>query len=193
MTDLTERAQAWIAADPDPITRNELAEMLAAGASDELEDRMAGTLQFGTAGLRGAVEAGSNRMNRATVIRATAGLASYLLSTTEPEDRLVVIGRDARPSSQSFMDDSIGVLRAAGFGVRYFEEPTPTPLVAYAELVLGACASIVITASHNPPADNGYKVYAANGAQIVPPVDTDIADRIAQVGPANEVPRAADP
>jgi phosphomannomutase len=154
---------------------------------------MNGNLEFGTAGLRGVVEGGSNRMNRATVIRATAGLASYLLASTEPDQRLVVIGRDARPSSESFQNDAIGVLRAAGFAVRYFEQPTPTPLVAYAGLSMAACASIVVTASHNPPADNGYKVYAANGAQIVPPTDGLIAEQITMVGPANEVPRAADP
>jgi phosphomannomutase len=120
-------------------------------------------------------------------------LASYLLATTEPDQRLVVIGRDARPSSESFQNDAIGVLTAAGFAVRYFEQPTPTPLVAYAGLSMAACASIVVTASHNPPADNGYKVYAANGAQIIPPTDGLIAEQITMVGPANEVPRAADP
>jgi len=104
-----------------------------------------------------------------------------------------VIGRDARPSSASFQADAIGVLSAAGFRVRYFEEPTPTPLVAYAGLSMAACASIVVTASHNPPADNGYKVYAANGAQIVSPTDKLIAQQIAITGLANEVPRAADP
>jgi phosphomannomutase len=193
MTDIRQLTQAWIDGDPDPVTRAELKNLLDAGATAELESRMDGSLEFGTAGLRGVVEGGSNRMNRATVIRATAGLAAYLLSTTDPDHRLVVIGRDARPSSQSFQDDSIGVLTAAGFTVRYFNEPTPTPLVAYAGLSMGACASIVVTASHNPPADNGYKVYAVNGAQIVPPMDTDIAGTITKVGPANEVPRAADP
>jgi phosphomannomutase len=91
------------------------------------------------------------------------------------------------------MKDTVGVLVAAGFEVRYFQDPTPTPLVAYAGLSLGACASIVITASHNPPRDNGYKVYAANGAQIVPPVDTDIAALIETAGPAIKVPRIAEP
>jgi phosphomannomutase len=132
-------------------------------------------------------------MNRAMVIRTTAGLVQYLLARTSPEERLVAIGRDARPSSLSFMEDTIGVLTAAGFDVRYFAGPTPTPLVAYAGLTLGACASIVITASHNPPKDNGYKVYAANGAQIVSPTDIEIADEIAQIGPAVAVPRSEDP
>jgi phosphomannomutase len=167
--------------------------MVASGDTEELTERMAGTLAFGTAGIRGVVEAGSNRMNRAMVIRTTAGLAEYLLARTDPADRLVAIGRDARPSSLSFMEDTVGVLTAAGFEVRYFAEPTPTPLVAYAGLTLGACASIVITASHNPPRDNGYKVYASNGAQIVSPTDTEIAEEISKIGPANQVPRSADP
>jgi len=193
MTDARATTQAWIDGDPDPRTRAELSALLESGDSDELDDRMSGNLAFGTAGLRGVVEGGSNRMNRATVIRATAGVASYLLAKTDPGQRLVAVGRDARPSSESFQRDTIGVLAAAGFRVRYFEEPTPTPLVAYAGLSMDACASIVITASHNPPADNGYKVYAANGAQIVPPMDQDIADQIAFAAPANEVPRAANP
>jgi phosphomannomutase len=192
MTDLTQRAQEWVDGDPDPLTRAELSRVIAGGDADELAERMAGTLAFGTAGIRGVVEAGSNRMNRAMVIRTTAGLASYLLARTEPSERLVAIGRDARPSSPSFMEDTIGVLTAAGFDVRYFAEPTPTPLVAYAGLTLGACASIVITASHNPPKDNGYKVYAANGAQIVSPADIEIAEEIATIGPANSIPRSDD-
>jgi len=193
MSDIIELTQAWIEGDPDAATRAELQRLVDTDSISELEDRMSGALEFGTAGLRGVVEGGSNRMNRATVIRATAGLASYLLDTTPQEDRLVVIGRDARPSSEAFQEDAIGVLSAAGFSVRYFHEPTPTPLVAYAGLSMQACASIVVTASHNPPADNGYKVYAANGAQIVPPMDADIAQKIAEVGPANQVPRSAAP
>ncbi|RLE15792.1 MAG: phospho-sugar mutase [Actinobacteria bacterium] len=193
MTDILGTTRAWIDGDPDPVTRAELSRLIDTGSLGELEDRMNGSLVFGTAGLRGVVEGGSNRMNRATVIRTTAGLAAYLVATTDPMDRLVAIGRDARPSSQSFMDDTIGVLTASGFAVRYFRDPTPTPLVAFAGLSMGACATIVITASHNPPADNGYKVYAGNGAQIIPPMDLDVAGRISEVGAANMVPRAADP
>lgn len=193
MADLPARTKAWIDGDPDPSTRAELSGMLEAGDLDILADRMTGTLTFGTAGIRGVVEAGSNRMNRATVIRTTAGLTNYLLARTAPEDRVVAIGRDARPSSGVFMEDAIGVLTAAGFETRYFAAPTPTPLVAYAGLTLGTCASIVVTASHNPPRDNGYKVFASNGAQIIPPSDAEIAEAIARVGPANRVPRAADP
>ena len=101
MTDLTQRAQEWIDGDPDPLTRAELSQLIASGDTDELAERMAGTLAFGTAGIRGVVEAGTNRMNRAMVIRTTAGLVQYLLSRTSPEERLVAIGRDARPSSLS--------------------------------------------------------------------------------------------
>ena len=193
MTELTRRARSWIEADPDPSTRAELAALIESGAVDDLEDRMAGALEFGTAGIRGAVEAGSNRMNRAVVIRTTAGVAAHLASITDPSERVVVVGRDARPSSPAFMEDTIAVLTAAGFAVRYFVEPTPTPIVAYAGLTYGACASIVITASHNPPADNGYKVYSATGGQIIPPMDTDIAAAIASMPAANSVPRTAAP
>jgi phosphomannomutase len=193
MADIVELTEEWVAGDPDPVTRRELSTLLAAGDSDELSDRMNGTLTFGTAGIRGVVEGGSNRMNRATVIRTTAGLAAYLKESTPPEDRLVAIGRDARPSSEAFMEDAIAVLTAAGFRVRYFAAPTPTPLVAYAGLTMNACAAIVITASHNPPADNGYKVYSGTGVQIISPADTDIAAHIDRVGRANEVPRTARP
>ena len=131
-------------------------------------------------------------MNRAVVIRTTRGLADYLRDTTGTGGT-VAVGRDARLSSEVFMEDTISVLLAAGFDVRYFAAPTPTPLVAYAAKHLGAVAAIVITASHNPPADNGYKVYAANAAQIVPPVDQDIAAAIDRVGPAIDVPRQPEP
>ena len=180
-----------MAGDPDPDTREELQALIDADALDELRQRMAGTLQFGTAGLRGVVTAGSNRMNRAVVIRATRGVADFLLAG-EAATSPVVVGSDARPSSRQFMEDTVGVLAAAGIPVRYFPEPTPTPIVAYAALQLDARAAIVITASHNPPADNGYKVYASNGAQIVPPTDTEIAAAIEAVGPAVDVSRVSD-
>ena len=190
MDDLAARTRAWIAGDPDPATRDELEGLLDAGASDELTERMAGTLAFGTAGLRGAVEAGSNRMNRAVVIRATRGLVDVLLARHGgPPAAPVVVGFDARLSSRQFTDDTIGVLTAAGIDVRFFPEPIPTPPVAFAAKVLGAPAAIVVTASHNPPADNGYKLYDANAAQIVPPTDDEVAAAIDAVGPAIAVPR----
>ncbi len=184
-------ARAWIDGDPDPETRRELQALVDAGAVDELADRMAGTLRFGTAGLRGRVEAGSNRMNRATVIRATRGVADWLLSRDSRGP--VVVGRDARLSSETFMADTVGVLVAAGLEVRYLPEPTPTPVVAYTARRLEADAAIVITASHNPPADNGYKVYDSNAVQIIPPADVEIAEAIDRVGRAVDVPRVDDP
>jgi len=190
MTDLEAAANAWIAGDPDPETRRELRAILDGGEVAELEERMGATLRFGTAGLRGRVEAGSNRMNRATVIRASRGLADHLLATSTDERGPVVVGRDARLSSGVFMDDAIAVLVAAGIEVRYFPDPVPTPLVAYAARRLEAVAAVVVTASHNPPADNGYKVYAANAVQIVSPTDREIASTIEAVGPAIEVARA---
>ena len=189
MSDVVERARAWILGDPDHRTRAELSALLDSGNRSELADRMDGTLAFGTAGLRGIVEAGSNRMNRATVIRATRGLADYLLARHGGVPAApVVVGRDARPSSSEFMRDTVGVLSAAGLRVRFWEEEVPTPLVAYAVRVQGACAGVMITASHNPPRDNGYKVYDANGAQIIPPVDAAISAAIDRVGAAADVP-----
>lgn len=189
MTSIDElrlRTLAWIDADPDPQTRDELESLLAAQDWEELGERMAGTLEFGTAGIRGRVEAGSNRMNRAVVIGTTAGLAGFLRrNRTGP----VVVGFDGRKSSRRFASDAIGVLLAADFEVEFFDVPVPTPLVAFWVGSVGAAAGVVITASHNPPADNGYKVYDSNGAQIVPPVDGEIAAAIEGVGPAAGVAR----
>lgn len=188
--ELLERARSWIEGDPDPRTRTELQALIDSGDTAELASRMDGSLEFGTAGIRGEVGAGQNRMNRAVVVRTTRGLVDYLIEEHGgPPDSPVVVGFDARPSSRSFAEDAIGVLAAAGIGVRYFPDVIPTPLVAFACKHLDAAAAIVITASHNPPSDNGYKVYAANGAQIIPPTDTRISDAIERVGPAAEVPR----
>lgn len=189
-SELVRRARSWIDGDPDPDTREELKQLIETGDIDELEDRMAGTLQFGTAGLRGEVAAGPNRMNRAVVIRTTKGLADYLVRRHGgPPSSPVIVGFDARPSSRRFAEDTAGVLAAAGIDVRYFPEMTPTPLVAFAAKHYGAAAAVVITASHNPPADNGYKVYAGNAAQIIPPMDVDIAVAIEAAGPADEIRR----
>lgn len=190
MGDLVARTRAWMAGDPDPSTRAELAALIEAGDLQELAERMDGALRFGTAGLRAAVEAGSNRMNRATVIRTTAGLARYLLERHRGvPDAPVVVGRDARLSSRAFMRDAVAVLAATGLEVRFWKEEVPTPLVSYAVKSLDACAGVMITASHNPPRDNGYKVYDAGGAQIVPPVDARIAEAIDGVGSAVDIPR----
>lgn len=188
MPDLIERARAWIATDPHAETRSELERVIESGDVGELESRMNTELTFGTAGIRGQVGAGPGRMNRAVIIRTTHGLASYLGAS----DRPVIVGFDARPSSRQFAEDTAGVLAAGGIQVRYFPEVTPTPLVAFAAKHLGAVAAVVITASHNPPADNGYKVYGEEASQIVSPVDIHIQDEIEKAPPANEIDRIAD-
>ncbi|MDX1659151.1 MAG: phospho-sugar mutase [Nitriliruptorales bacterium] len=190
--DLHARARDWIAGDPDPQTRAALEEVLAAGDDELLADLVDGSLEFGTAGLRGVVGPGPRRMNRAVVIRTTRGLADHVLANSDGQP-LAVVGRDARTMSDEFARDAIGVLAAAGFEVRAFADPVPTPLVAYAAKRLGAATAIVVTASHNPPEYNGYKVYAANGAQIIPPEDAEIAAAIDAVGPASGVARAQRP
>lgn len=188
-TGLKERAEAWRLADPDPVTAEELARLLAQGDLAELADRFAGDLEFGTAGLRGVLGAGPNRMNRAVVRRTTAGLARYLKEhVPDAATRGVVVGRDARRLSAELAEDTAAVLAAEGIPAHVFSPPVPTPLAAFACLHLNAAAAIMVTASHNPPEYNGYKVYWGNGAQIIPPHDTGIASAIARVEPANRVP-----
>ena len=190
MPDLLERAKDWIAGDPDPVTHGQLQSLVDSGEEDALFRAMGGSLTFGTAGIRGEVGPGSNRMNRAVVILTSRGLADHLLTREGgPPSAPVVLGFDARPSSRGFAEDAAGVLAAAGIKVMFFPEVTPTPLVAFAAKLIGAPAAVVVTASHNPPADNGYKVYGSNAAQIIPPEDTEIASAIDRVGPASDVPR----
>jgi phosphomannomutase len=172
--DVVDRARAWLAVDPDPTTSAELEELIAAGGP-ELDSRFAGRLAFGTAGLRGALGAGPTRMNRVVVRQATAGVAACLARDGDPALTIVVVGRDARHNSDVFARDAVAVLAAAGFDVRWWARPVPTPYLAYAARLLGAAAGIQVTASHNPANDNGYKVYWRGGGQITP----DIADRIA--------------
>jgi phosphomannomutase len=206
-TDLLGAASAWVADDPDAATAAELTTLTTrAEAGDEaaladLADRFAGTLEFGTAGLRGALGGGPNRMNRAVVLRAAAGLTRYLLDTLGEDARPVIaIGFDARHNSDVFARDTAAVVTAAGGRALLLPRPLPTPVLAFAVRHLGADAGVMVTASHNPPQDNGYKVYlggravtdAGQGAQIVPPYDAEIAARIAAVGPVAEIPRAAD-
>lgn len=189
--DLLARARTWLAHDPDPSTRDEL-QTLIDQRSDELEDRFSGPLAFGTAGLRGIVGAGESRMNRAVVLRTSAGLAQYLLDN-EPDakERGVVIGYDGRRMSDVFANDTASVLAAAGIPVHLSDDFSPTPMTAYAVTALGAVAGVMVTASHNPPEYNGYKVYARNGAQIVPPADTGIAAAVAAAPPADAIPTLA--
>ncbi|KAB2974449.1 phospho-sugar mutase [Streptomyces sp. SS1-1] len=186
--DLIARAQAWLAEDPDPETRAELAALLDAGNTDELAARFAGTLQFGTAGLRGELGAGPLRMNRSVVIRAAAGLAAYLREQGHT-DGLVVIGYDARHKSADFARDTAAVMTGAGLRAAVLPRPLPTPVLAYAIRHLGAVAGVEVTASHNPPRDNGYKVYLGDGSQIVPPADAEIAAEIAAIASLHDVPR----
>ncbi|MEU9604697.1 phospho-sugar mutase [Streptomyces sp. NPDC048057] len=191
--DLMERAATWLAEDPDPDTRTELAELIeavrAGGDTAELAARFAGTLQFGTAGLRGELGAGPMRMNRAVVIRAAAGLAAYLKAEGRG-DGLVVIGYDARYKSADFARDTAAVMVGAGLRAAVLPRPLPTPVLAFAIRHLGAVAGVEVTASHNPPRDNGYKVYLGDGSQIVPPADTGIAAEIDAVAGLADVPRA---
>ncbi|MFD4791023.1 phospho-sugar mutase [Streptomyces sp. NPDC058459] len=182
------RAQAWLAEDPDAETREELAGLIEAGDTAELAARFSGTLQFGTAGLRGELGAGPTRMNRAVVIRAAAGLAAYLKAKGEAGG-LVVIGYDARHKSADFARDTAAVITGAGLRAAVLPRPLPTPVLAFAIRHLGAVAGVEVTASHNPPRDNGYKVYLGDGSQIVPPADAEIAAEIDAVRALADVPR----
>ncbi|MFF0045223.1 phospho-sugar mutase [Streptomyces sp. NBC_01620] len=186
--DLIAQARTWLAEDPDPETRDELAKLIDTEDLDELAARFAGTLQFGTAGLRGELGAGPMRMNRSVVIRAAAGLAAYLKAQGQTGG-LVVIGYDARYKSADFARDTAAVMTGAGLRPAVLPRPLPTPVLAYAIRHLGAVAGVEVTASHNPPRDNGYKVYLGDGSQIVPPADGEIADAIAAVGPLAGVDR----
>ncbi|MFC4554275.1 phospho-sugar mutase [Georgenia faecalis] len=210
-----DAVRAWIAEDPDPDTARELTELLATAtaapgpdspdgdavvsATAELEDRFSGPLAFGTAGLRGALGGGPNRMNRAVVLRTAAGLAAFLAERLDGQPARVVIGYDARHGSAQFARDTAAVVTAAGGKAMLLPSTLPTPVLAFAVRHLDADAGVMVTASHNPPADNGYKVYlggrvvtgSGRGAQIVPPYDAEIAAHIAAVGPLSQV-RVAD-
>jgi phosphomannomutase len=186
--ELIARAKAWLAEDPDAETREELAKLIDAEDVTELAARFSGTLQFGTAGLRGELGAGPMRMNRSVVIRAAAGLAAYLKAKGQT-DGLVVIGYDARHKSADFARDTAAVMTGAGLRAAVLPRPLPTPVLAYAIRHLGAAAGVEVTASHNPPRDNGYKVYLGDGSQIVPPADAEIAAEIAAVRALADVPR----
>ncbi|HET6301330.1 phospho-sugar mutase [Microbacterium sp.] len=200
-----EKARAWLAQDPDGETRAELREIIEraeSGDSDaiaDLEDRFGTRLQFGTAGLRGALGAGSNRMNRVLVAQAAAGLAAYVLEKADPDAAdppLVVIGYDGRRNSDVFARDSAELFTGAGLRAVILPRKLPTPVLAFAVRELGAAAGVMVTASHNPPDDNGYKVYLGgedDGAQIVPPADAEISahiERVAAEGDITSLPRS---
>ncbi len=192
--DLLERARDWLSQDPDPVTRDELQRLIDAGDTAELDDRFRERLQFGTAGLRGALGAGPNRMNRVIVAQAAAGLAAYLLDHPDdgPATPSVVIGYDARHNSDVFARDTAEIMQGAGVQAHLLPVPLPTPVAAFGIRHLGCSAGVVVTASHNPPQDNGYKVYLADSSQIVPPADSEISARIDAAGRVDEMPRSDD-
>ena len=186
---IAARVERWIADDPDPAARAELQDLLDRGARAELEERFAHGLSFGTAGLRGRLGAGPSRMNVATVRRATAGLARYLLDEVDGAAAAgVVVGHDARHGSARFAEETAAVLSGAGLRTLRLPANAPTPLLAFAVRRLGCAAGVMVTASHNPAQDNGYKVYLGDGAQITPPADARIAAAIDAVGPLARVP-----
>ena len=185
MSELSAAVAGWIAHDPDPDSVAELA----ACSDDDLEDRFARPLTFGTAGLRGPLRAGPNGMNLAVVLRATWGVAKVLADRSLGGSE-VVVGYDARHRSAEFGRATAEVLAAQGFSVTLMLSPVPTPAVAFAVRSMGAAAGVQITASHNPASDNGYKVYFPGGLQIVEPTDHDIETAIAAAPPADQIPRA---
>jgi phosphomannomutase len=190
--DLRAAAERWMEGDVDPVTQAELRALLQQKdlARTDLADRFTGALEFGTAGLRGVIGAGPNRMNRAVVLRTTLGLARYLLAEApDANTRGVVVGYDGRRMSRELAEDTAAVLAAAGIPAHLFDEVVPTPLTAFAVTALGAAAGVMVTASHNPPEYNGYKVYWGNGAQIIPPHDVGIAAQIDRTPSPREVPR----
>jgi phosphomannomutase len=189
MEELRARVERWIADDPDPAAQAELRALLDAGAGAELEERFAHGLTFGTAGLRGRLGAGPSRMNLATVRRASAGLASHLLDSVPGAATAgIVVGHDARHGSARFAAEAAAVFSGAGLRTLCLPPQSPTPLLAFAVRHLGCAAGVMVTASHNPAPDNGYKVYLGDGAQISPPADSQIATAIDAVGALADVP-----
>ncbi|MFM8349922.1 MAG: phospho-sugar mutase [Actinomycetales bacterium] len=199
LTELIERAQAWAAEDPDEQTRQELLatiELVNLGHDTALKllaSQFAGGLTFGTAGLRAQLGPGPARMNRVVVMQAAAGLATYL-RVQHPASCAVVIGFDARHKSDEFARATAQVLAGYGIDAMLLPRPLPTPVLAFAVRHLGCAAGVMVTASHNPACDNGYKVYLGDGCQIIPPVDLEIASGMQAASrlPVSSIPSGTD-
>ncbi len=198
--DIVARARDWLAQDPDPVTRAELEGLVAGAAAGDAEalaglrSRFGARLAFGTAGLRGELGAGPNRMNRVLVAQAAAGFAAFLRERASGgRTPVVVVGYDGRTNSHVFARDSAELFAGAGLRAILLPRALPTPVLAFAVRHLDADGGVMVTASHNPPRDNGYKVYlggADAGSQIVPPSDARIQERILAVGDVRELPRS---
>ncbi|MDG6896914.1 hypothetical protein A6A19_02590 [Actinobacillus delphinicola] len=196
MTDVIRLATQWMEQDPDAETREELKNLIAKNDVEELNVRFSGRLQFGTAGLRGRLQAGPMGMNRVLVAQAAAGLARYLLARNEKPS--IVIGYDGRKNSLRFAQDTAEIMQAAGIDAFLMPSLRPTPVLAFSVRFMKASAGVMVTASHNPPDDNGYKVYLGgkdDGAQIVAPDDKLIAEQIQWVADnqkVTDIPRSTD-
>ncbi|MCG9677673.1 phospho-sugar mutase [Vibrio sp. Isolate24] len=176
---MMEQVTRWLKKDPDPRTREELQRLIDEEQYQELTDRFSQRLEFGTAGLRGKVGCGPNRMNRLVIQETAAGLGHYLTQQVQDaEKRGVVIGYDGRPDSKQFAHDTASVLTSLGIKVYLTHDVAATPIAAFGVRHFNAAAAVVVTASHNPPEYNGFKVYWENGAQIIPPHDSGIAGEI---------------
>ncbi|HEU5151246.1 MAG TPA: phospho-sugar mutase [Iamia sp.] len=197
--DLLERVKAWVADDPEPGTAGDLRQLWyavedegpekASAAEAELRELFRARLAFGTAGLRGPVGPGPNRMNRAIVSRAAAGIAAWV-HDQGTAGQGIVVGRDARHRSDDFVADTLEVVAGAGIPVHVLPAPTPTPVLAFAVRHLGAAAGIMVTASHNPGADNGYKVYDGEGRQIDAAQAAAVAAAMDAAGPLVDLARS---
>ena len=194
---LKREVSEWILDDPDPQTAQQLSELLVQGNLDELRKYFAGFLQFGTAGLRGPIGPGPSCMNRAVVGRTAAGLANFMKAR---DLKSIVIGRDARYGSEDFTRETAEIMSGAGMKVFVLPRPLPTPVLAFSVNDLGVDVGVMVTASHNPPQDNGYKVYLGGtvdgidyrASQIVSPTDEFISQEISRINFLAAQPRGTE-